>query len=112
MPKTRSFTPAQLRALRSEMEVDFARLLRSMTNGEAKDSYSANAAWSPETSEAEELDALLHERAQARLSAVRAALRRLDSGAYGECARCGSRISFGRLSVMPEATLCTACGGT
>lgn len=94
------------------MEEDFARLLRSITNGQADHSYLVNEAWSPEQSAADELDAVVHERQQARLAALTAALRRFDSGAYGECARCGSRISFGRLSVMPEATLCRACGGT
>ena len=112
MPKTESFTRSQLRELRSEMEEDFARLLRSMTNEHADASYSTNDAWSPEQSESDELDALLHERQQARLAAITAALRRFETGAYGKCARCGSRISFGRLSVMPEATLCIACGGT
>lgn len=112
MPKTQSFTPTQLRELRSGMEEDFARLLRAMTNGQADDSYANNHAWSPEQSEADELDAVLYERQQARLAAVTAALRRFETGAYGECARCGRRISFARLSVMPEATLCTNCGGT
>ena len=113
MPNTLSFTPSQLRELRSEMEEDFARLLRSMTGGQAYDSSSANDAWNAETqSEADELDAVLHERAQARLAAITAALRRIDTGAYGKCARCGRRISFGRLTVMPEATLCAGCGGT
>ena len=94
------------------MEEDFARLLRSMTNEHEDAAYSTNDAWNPEQSEADELDAVLHERKQARLAAITAALRRFDTGAYGECARCGSRISYGRLSVMPEATLCMACGGT
>jgi RNA polymerase-binding transcription factor len=94
------------------MEQDFARLLRSMTNEQANGASSANEAWEPELQESEELEAALHERAQARLAAVTAALRRFDTGAYGECARCGRRISFGRLAAMPEATLCIACGGT
>lgn len=112
MSRTRSFTPSQLRALRSEMEVDFAKLLRSITTAEANDSHAETTAWSPVQSESEELDALLQERTHARLTAVTAALRRLDTGAYGDCARCGTRISFGRLLVMPEATLCSGCGGT
>lgn len=113
MPKTQSFTPSQLRELRSEMEGDFARLLRSITNGQASGSSSANDAWSSELqSESDELDAVLHERAQARLAAITAALRRFDNGTYGKCARCASRIAFGRLVAMPEATLCIACGGT
>ena len=112
MAKTRSFTPSQLRELKSEMEEDFARVLRSMMNEQADVSSSTDDAWSPEQSESDELDAVLQERQQARLTAITAALRRFDTGAYGECARCGSRISFSRLSVMPEATLCRVCGGT
>ena len=113
MPRTLSFTPSQLRELRSEIEEDFARLLRSMANEETYGSSSANDAWSSEPqSEFDELEAVLHERAQSRLAAITAALRRLDTGAYGKCARCGGRISFGRLTVMPEATLCAVCSGT
>lgn len=112
MTRTRSFTPSQLRELRSDMEEDFARVLRSMTNAHADDSFSTESGWRPRQSESDELDTVLHERQHARLAAITAALRRLDTGAYGECARCGRRISFGRLSVMPDATLCRACGGT
>ena len=111
MAKTQSFTPTQLRELRSEIEEDFARVLQAMTSG-ADDSYSNNDAWNPEQSESDDLDAVLHERQQARLAAITAALRRFDTGTYGECARCGRRISLGRLSVMPEATICTACSAT
>lgn len=112
MPGTRSYTQSQLRELRSEMEEDFARLLSSMADGHADDSSLTDGAWNPEQSESEDLDAVLHERQQARLAAISAALRRFDTGAYGDCARCGSRISFGRLSAMPEATLCITCSGT
>ena len=113
MPKTRSFTPSQLRELRSEMEEDFARLLRSMTNGQSFELPSDDGARRSEPqSDLDELDEVLHERAQDRLAAITAALRRLDTGTYGVCARCGSRISLGRLTVMPEATLCSACGGS
>ena len=113
MPGTLSFSPTQLRELRSDMEEDFAGLLRSMAPAPEDSSSSPDDAWSPASpSESDELDAVLHERAQARLAAISAALRRLDTGAYGACARCGNRISFGRLSVMPEATLCIACSAT
>jgi RNA polymerase-binding transcription factor DksA len=106
-------TPRQLRELRSEIEEDFARLLRSMVNGRADDSFPANEPWHPESpSDSSELDAVLHERAQTRLPAVTAALRRIETGAYGVCARCGNRISFDRLVAFPETTLCSVCGTT
>ena len=46
----------------------------------------------------------------ARLEAIVAALARLADGSYGTCSSCGARISYGRLLVMPETTLCVACG--
>lgn len=95
------------------MEEDFARLLRSMTDGYSNGVSSPDDAWNADSqSDSDELNALLHERAQTHLTAITAALRRLDSGTYGVCVRCKSRISFARLTVMPEATLCVACGGT
>jgi DnaK suppressor protein len=111
-PQVDRFTPSQLRELRSGMEGDFARLIRSMTNRQAVHAYPDDDAWNPEQSESDKLDAVLHERAQARLTQITAAFRRFDTGAYGVCARCGDRISFNRLMVMPEATLCMTCGGT
>jgi RNA polymerase-binding transcription factor DksA len=95
------------------MEEDFARLLHSMMQGQSNGASSVNRASHRQLrSEADELDAVLHHRAQDRLAAITSALRRFDTGDYGKCARCGSRISFGRLAVMPEATFCIACGGT
>ena len=112
MPSTLSFSASQLRELRSEMENDFARVLRSMSNGHTATASSADDAWSVKrASEPDELQGVLQDRAQDRLSAISAALRRLDNGDYGVCVRCGSRISFARLLVMPEATLCVACSG-
>ena len=101
---TQSLSPWHLRTLKAQMEEDFARVLRTMSNG------TAQGAWNDPRSESVQLDAVLYEGAQDRLDAISAALRRFDTGTYGECARCGNAISFGRLSVMPEATLCIACG--
>lgn len=112
VPTTQYFTPQQLRRLRSEMEEDFAQQLRAMTNEHAYGPSSVNDALCPElTTESDEVGAALHAHLQARLAAITSALRRFDTGAYGECARCGSRISFSRLAVMPETTFCIDCGG-
>jgi DnaK suppressor protein len=40
---------------------------------------------------------------------IRAALRRIEDGTFGECLRCGEPIAFARLRVRPEATLCKEC---
>ncbi|PKN55007.1 MAG: molecular chaperone DnaK [Deltaproteobacteria bacterium HGW-Deltaproteobacteria-14] len=50
-------------------------------------------------------------RAQGRLIQVRAALDRVAAGDYGDCARCGDPIGFGRLDARPETPLCVGCQG-
>lgn len=46
---------------------------------------------------------------RAEAAAIRAALRRLDAGTYGQCARCGRAIAEARLTALPYATTCVAC---
>ena len=43
------------------------------------------------------------------LAQVEAALDRLNSGVYGDCADCGEPIPLERLRVQPAALRCTAC---
>ena len=51
----------------------------------------------------------LRHNARDLLAQVDAALRRLDEGTYGICARCGREISIERLEALPSATLCITC---
>ena len=44
-----------------------------------------------------------------RLRQVTVALKRLDEGLYGICARCGNDINPERLRAVPYATLCVTC---
>lgn len=44
-----------------------------------------------------------------RAHAVAAALHRIERGTYGYCASCDNRISYERLSVMPETVYCFSC---
>ena len=37
------------------------------------------------------------------------ALKAMDEGSYGECARCGELIARRRLAVRPEAPFCMTC---
>lgn len=43
------------------------------------------------------------------LSAVLAALRRIDTGSYGLCVECGEPIAAQRLAVQPAALRCALC---
>ena len=44
-----------------------------------------------------------------KLQDIQAALRSIEKGDYGICARCGNPIEPGRLEVKPDATLCITC---
>ncbi len=56
-----------------------------------------------------ELDMTLEENERVELAEVRAALARMDAGAYGVCATCGAEIPDGRLEAVPTASLCMTC---
>lgn len=48
-------------------------------------------------------------RATIELRRIEAALRRIESGDYGECRDCGEEISLGRLTANPAAGFCLVC---
>lgn len=43
------------------------------------------------------------------ISAIQAAIRRINLGTYESCTRCGERIGPARLAVMPTTPLCIDC---
>ena len=53
-----------------------------------------------------ELEYGLEENSEHVLTAIDAALRRIDDGTYGTCSRCGKPIGEERLEARPWATLC------
>ena len=56
-----------------------------------------------------ELEFAMGEREMAELSAIDAALVRIDAGNYGECIDFGVAIAPARLSASPEAPRCIHC---
>lgn len=56
-----------------------------------------------------ELDYSLEEHSTAVLRDIDAALRRIEDGTYGVCARCGKPIGEERLEAMPYVTKCIDC---
>ncbi len=58
---------------------------------------------------AQQRDLALHDRSQAQLELVDAALARLDAGTFGRCLRCGQPIAPARLEALPWAAQCIAC---
>lgn len=51
----------------------------------------------------------LEREAADRITAIDRALKRVDAGVYGVCARCGGRIASARLQARPDAELCIEC---
>lgn len=56
-------------------------------------------------------DLVLLERADATLSAVELALRRLDDGSYGTCEVCCAELSAGELEAAPALSRCPQHAG-
>ncbi|MDR3605837.1 MAG: TraR/DksA family transcriptional regulator [Oligoflexia bacterium] len=52
---------------------------------------------------------LLKNREHDMMRQIDAALRRIESGEFGECLRCGEEISEARLQAFPFTTLCIDC---
>lgn len=46
---------------------------------------------------------------EAEIRRIRAALKRMREGTYGECVTCGEAISEERLNVLPDTPFCKAC---
>src|SRR5437773_1090308 len=96
-------------ALRVVAELD--RLLAELAEGiVAPDpmTYGSQAAAATQVFE-QQRDLALRERNQHQLAAVEAALRRLDDGTFGTCARCGKPVAAARIEALPWAAYCIDC---
>jgi RNA polymerase-binding protein DksA len=56
-----------------------------------------------------EMDYSLEDNTGHVLAAIDEALKRIDGGTFGMCARCGKPIAEERLEAMPHATKCIDC---
>jgi DnaK suppressor protein len=56
-----------------------------------------------------ERDLALRSNSQDLLAQVEAAIKRMDEGRYGTCARCGQPIAPDRLEALPYAIYCITC---
>lgn len=70
-----------------------------------------SASWEDRATEIEGDEVLdaLEGSAVGEIDEIRAALKRIDEGTYGTCARCGDEINQKRLEALPYATLCIQC---
>ena len=46
-----------------------------------------------------------------RIDGLRAAIRRIDDGSWGECVECGHEIASTRILAVPTTRLCVKCAG-
>jgi len=99
------------RARLLESQIEWNRRLEAI----GKDRTHARGALDPDFSEQAvqrqndpALDAL-DVRGREALTAIRAALSRIEAGNYGWCVACGSPIAVARLRAEPEADRCIAC---
>jgi RNA polymerase-binding transcription factor DksA len=87
---------AQLAQLRLELEQELQRLLPGTRGTESARLRS-------------ELAQSLGPRPRSHTLQLIDALRRMESGVFGICAGCQGAISYERLAVMPETTVCAGC---
>jgi DnaK suppressor protein len=96
-----------LKAKRDELRKSIEQLRADMLAEHDPDDEAAAAVWSVER----ELAMTNLDRATRTLAEVEAALRSIESGNYGTCARCEERISDARLKALPWTRLCLECAG-
>ena len=111
MSTARALTQSQLRDLENELRSERARLERSVRAQEDAGRREPGDEGSIyDLASGGGLGIGLQTSTSARLEAIVAALTRVADGTYGACSSCRAPIPYGRLLVMPETTLCVACG--
>jgi len=98
-------------AVRTKLQARLDTLLKRV--GEIADDLRrpGDRDWQERAAELENDEVLenLDESSRAEVAQVRAALRRLDAGTYGRCAKCGEPIGAARLAAIVSTTTCVAC---
>jgi RNA polymerase-binding transcription factor DksA len=112
------WTAAELKAVRTEISKDLARLLQELAVVEAEMdeliSESGEGAGDDQADSGTKTFEREHEmslviNARDMVLQTERALDRIDSKSYGNCEECGNAIGKARLQVFPRATLCMIC---
>lgn len=101
--------------LRGELEALAARLARDLES--SAEAARPVALDQPSVGRVSRIDAIQQQKMleanrasqRSRLQLVRAALRRIEEGSYGECLGCEEPIAPARLEARPETPLCLEC---
>ena len=102
--EVRDLLETQRRELTTDLELRVARLREQVSRPIQPNEL--------EESDDADVDVSLLEIAAMTLQRIDAAIRRLDNGRYGLCARCNRRIAGPRLRAMPFAVHCRDCETT
>jgi RNA polymerase-binding transcription factor len=99
--------------IRKKLEQERAELLENITGEQKKlNNYAVS---NPDPSDLadksfyQDITQVQLNHLERQLEEVEAALKRIDSGEYGLCAKCGNPINPERLEAMPEAIYCMDC---
>ena len=112
------WSAAELKAVRTEISTDLARLRRELAQVEAEMNEliadSGEGAGDDQADSGTKTFEREHEmslviNARDMVLQTERALDRIDSKSYGNCEECGSPIGKARLQVFPRATLCMIC---
>ena len=98
-------------ALRTQLQDRLDQLLRRVGTIERDLRSLHDRDWQERASELENDEVLvgLDEIGRAEVLQLREALRRIESGIYGICSRCGQPISAERLAAVPSTVTCVGC---
>ncbi|MEX0730744.1 MAG: TraR/DksA C4-type zinc finger protein [Aquisalimonadaceae bacterium] len=106
---------AELHAFRQRLENDLAMLegdadyRRSSTEPVELDQTRTGRLSRMDALQGQAMARATEARAGQQVLRIRAALRRLEEGAYGDCVRCEEPIAPGRLQADPAVAICIDC---
>jgi RNA polymerase-binding transcription factor DksA len=95
----------------AELEREFAGIVASASEGSAGGDDEHDPEGATVAFERQHIAALA-DQAREHLTAIDAALSKIDSGRYEICDMCGAEIGAERLAARPAALLCVRCAGT
>jgi len=110
-PKQLETFKQQLQTERQEIRAQLARLRGGdVDRSEASQQHFGHAEDSrAQVATEREVEFAMDEHESAAIRAIDAALRRIESGGYGECVDCGVDIPLARLQASPHSLRCIAC---
>ncbi|ANB03313.1 TraR/DksA family transcriptional regulator [Ectothiorhodospira sp. BSL-9] len=108
-------TDDEIQALRQRLEQELAQLeghadtRRSGTDAVELDQTRTGRLSRMDALQGQAMAKATQARAEQQVRRIRAALRRMDEGSYGDCVACEEPIARGRLEANPAVTLCIQC---